>query len=172
MVGVCINLEWDVELTTIGVQQLTKNGHMQSKLTLDLSKHHTRSIHFWLNMDKFCIKYIGTEHTEHLKQILEEIYKITTDWEEGAYGTHHGLELQQQGSPPFHDKVYTKSTNKIQSPTAMETTTSTILPCTPKPWVDDSIHNARRHYSTTCPKTNKIHSKGHRNIFIRCSSIK
>ena len=32
-------------------------------------------------VDKFGVKYMGEEHALHLKQTLEENYKVTTEWD-------------------------------------------------------------------------------------------
>ena len=45
-----------------------------------LWKHDTRPIQFTLVVDDFGVKYEGEEHALHLKQALEEHYKVTTDW--------------------------------------------------------------------------------------------
>ena len=36
-------------------------------------------------MDDFGVKYVGREHAEHLKSVIEEHYKVTTDWEGKRY---------------------------------------------------------------------------------------
>jgi len=38
-----------------------------------------------LVVDDFCVKYVGEEHALHLKKVLEENYKITTDWTASRY---------------------------------------------------------------------------------------
>ena len=39
-----------------------------------------RPIQFTLVVDDFGFKYVGEEHALHLKSILEQHYKVTTDW--------------------------------------------------------------------------------------------
>ena len=36
-------------------------------------------------VDNFCVKYVGKEHALHLKKILEEDYKVTTEWDGTRY---------------------------------------------------------------------------------------
>jgi hypothetical protein len=45
-----------------------------------LWKHDTRPIQFTLVVDGFGVKYVGKEHAHHLKNTLEEHYKLTCDW--------------------------------------------------------------------------------------------
>jgi hypothetical protein len=59
---------------------LNKHGYRQSKLVPGLWKHNTRPIQFTLVVDDFGIKYVGKEHAQHLKNALEEHYKLTCNW--------------------------------------------------------------------------------------------
>ena len=36
-------------------------------------------------VDKFGVKYVGKEHAFHLKQALEENYKVTIEWDGTRY---------------------------------------------------------------------------------------
>ncbi len=49
-------------------------------MVLGLWKHDTRPIQFTLVVDNFGVKYVGKEHAHHLKNTLEEHYKLTWDW--------------------------------------------------------------------------------------------
>jgi hypothetical protein len=70
-------------------QRLNKHGYYQSKLVPGLWRHKTRPIQFTLVVDDFGVKYVGREHAEHLKRVLEEHYKVTTDWAGERYvGIH------------------------------------------------------------------------------------
>jgi hypothetical protein len=70
-------------------KRLNKHGYYQSKLVLGLWKHESRPIQFTLVVDDFGVKYIGRENTEHLKSVLEQHYKVTTDWSGERYiGLH------------------------------------------------------------------------------------
>ena len=59
---------------------LNKHGYRQSKLVTGLWKHDTQPIQFTLVVDDFGVKYVGEEHTQHLKNTLEEHYNLTCDW--------------------------------------------------------------------------------------------
>ena len=72
-------------------QRLNKHGYVQSKLVPGLWKHNTRPIQFSLVVDDFGVKYVGREHAEHLKTVLEEHYKVTADWSGTRYA---GIHLQ------------------------------------------------------------------------------
>jgi hypothetical protein len=59
---------------------LNKHGYRQSKLVPSLWKHDTWPIQFTLVVDDFEVKYVGKEHAQHLKNTLEQHYKLTCDW--------------------------------------------------------------------------------------------
>jgi hypothetical protein len=61
-------------------KHLNKHGYQESKLVPGLWKHDTRPIQFTLVVDDFGVKYIGKEHAQHLKNALDEHYKLTCDW--------------------------------------------------------------------------------------------
>ncbi len=61
-------------------KHLNKHGYRQSKLVPVICKHDTRPIQFTLVVDDFGVKYVGEEHAQHLKNTLEEHYKLTCDW--------------------------------------------------------------------------------------------
>lgn len=70
-------------------KRLNNHGYYQSKLVPGLWKHESRPIQFTLVVDDFGVKYIGREHAEHLKSVLEQHYKVTTDWTGERYiGIH------------------------------------------------------------------------------------
>jgi Tat protein secretion system quality control protein TatD with DNase activity len=70
-------------------KRLNKHGYYQSKLIPGLWKHKTRPIQFTLVVDDYGVKYVGQEHAIHLKQVLEEHYKVTMDWAGERYvGIH------------------------------------------------------------------------------------
>jgi hypothetical protein len=64
---------------------LNKHGYWQSKLVPGLWKHDTRPIQFTLVVDNFGIKYVGEEHAQHLKNALEEHYKLMCNWTGNRY---------------------------------------------------------------------------------------
>jgi hypothetical protein len=65
--------------------RLNKHGYRQSKLVPGLWKHDTRPIQFTLVVDDFGVQYVGKEHAQHLKAVLEEHYQITCDWSGRKY---------------------------------------------------------------------------------------
>ena len=73
---------------------------------------------------------------------------MTADWG-GLYWTHPGMGLQKQGSTPLHAWLCPNSINEIQSPTTTKTSVSTIPPCAPKLWTEDTTPKARQHSTTT-----------------------
>ena len=60
-------------------KRLNKHGYYQSKIIHGLWKHKTRLIQFTLVVDDFGVKYVGKEHADHFKRVLEEHYKVTAD---------------------------------------------------------------------------------------------
>jgi hypothetical protein len=67
-------------------KRLNANGYFQSKLVPGLWAHtKTRPITFTLVVDDFGVKYVGKEHALHLQQVLEEHYKVSTDWTGNRY---------------------------------------------------------------------------------------
>jgi hypothetical protein len=61
-------------------KRLNKHKCQQSKLVPGLWKHDTRPIQFTLVVDNFGVKYVGKKDAQHLKNALEEHYKLTCDW--------------------------------------------------------------------------------------------
>ena len=59
-------------------KRLSKRGYQQSKLVPGIWKQGWRPIQFTLVLDNFGVKYVGKEHSFHLKKTLEENYKVTT----------------------------------------------------------------------------------------------
>jgi hypothetical protein len=66
-------------------KHLNKYGYQQSKLVPGLWKQDTRPIKFTLVVDDFGVKCIGEKHAQHLKNALEEYYKLTCDWAGKGY---------------------------------------------------------------------------------------
>jgi hypothetical protein len=61
-------------------KRLNKHGYQQSILVPGLWKHDTQPIQFTLVVNDFGVKYFGEEHAHHLKNTLEEHYKLTCNW--------------------------------------------------------------------------------------------
>ena len=66
-------------------KRLLSAGYTQSKITPGYWKHEWRPISFTLVVDDFGVKYIGTEHVQHLLQVLRKHYEIEEDWEGSRY---------------------------------------------------------------------------------------
>ena len=66
-------------------KRLNKRDYQHSKLVPGLWKHNWRPIQFTLVVENFVVKYVGKEHALHLKQTLEENYKVTTEWDGTRY---------------------------------------------------------------------------------------
>ena len=62
-------------------KRLNKRGYHQSKLVPGLWSHKWRPVQFTLVVNNFRVKYVGKTHALHLKQTLEENYKVTLDWD-------------------------------------------------------------------------------------------
>ena len=66
-------------------KRLNKHGYRQSKLVPGLWKHDTRPVQFTLVVDDFGVKYVGKEHTLHLKKVLKQHYQIKCNWSGQRY---------------------------------------------------------------------------------------
>ena len=66
-------------------KRLNKQYYYQSKLVPGLCSHKWRPVQFTLVVDDFGVTYVGKEHAKHLKDILEENYKATTEWDGNRY---------------------------------------------------------------------------------------
>ena len=62
-------------------KRLNKRGYHQSKLVPGLWSHKWHPVQFTLVVNNFRVKYVGKTHALHLKQTLEENYKVTLDWD-------------------------------------------------------------------------------------------
>ena len=62
-------------------QWLAKHGYTQSKYTPGFWKYAWQPISFTLAVNDFGAKYIGGEHAQHLKNVLEKYYIISKYWE-------------------------------------------------------------------------------------------
>jgi hypothetical protein len=66
-------------------KHLLTAGYTQSKITPGYWKHKWRPISFTLVVDNFGVKYIGTEHVQHLLRVLKQHYEIEEDWISSRY---------------------------------------------------------------------------------------
>jgi len=71
-------------------KRLNRAGYRQSKLTPGFWTHDWRPVSFTLCVDDFGIKYVGQEHADHLKSVLQEHYTISCD---GSGKRYLGLDL-------------------------------------------------------------------------------
>ena len=61
--------------------RLNNAGYYEAATTMGLWRHKWRPIICALVVDDFGIEYVGEQHVQHLQKVLQEHYKITTDWE-------------------------------------------------------------------------------------------
>ena len=66
-------------------KRLNKRGYRQSKLVPGFWTHDRRLVQFTLVVNDFGVKYVGEEHTIHLKNTIEENYTITTECDGQRY---------------------------------------------------------------------------------------
>lgn len=59
---------------------LNMHSYFQSKYIPGLWKHEWQPLQFTLGVNNFGVKYTSKEHALHLKQLLKQDYKVTTDW--------------------------------------------------------------------------------------------
>jgi hypothetical protein len=65
--------------------RLAPFGYYPARHTPGLWLHKTRPISFTLVVDDFTVKYVGTQHAEHLRNALLQTYELTTDWTATVY---------------------------------------------------------------------------------------
>ena len=73
------------------VKNLQPYGYYPIPNTIDIWKHKSRPITFCLCADDFGIKYFYKHDVDHLRNALQQYYKISIDWE-GKYDC--GINLQ------------------------------------------------------------------------------
>ena len=66
-------------------KRLNKQGYRQSDITPGLWIHNWRPVCFSLCIDDFGVKYVGKQHVEHLMAVLQEHYKLSSDWKGKKY---------------------------------------------------------------------------------------
>lgn len=66
-------------------KRLATKGYFQATHTPGLWTHSFRPIQFTLVVDDFGIKYVGTEHANHLISALQDSYEVSTDWKGELY---------------------------------------------------------------------------------------
>jgi hypothetical protein len=65
--------------------RLAPFGDYLARHTPGLWLHKTRPISFTLIVDDFAVKYVGKQHTDHLRNALLKTYELTTDWASTVY---------------------------------------------------------------------------------------
>ena len=135
-------------------KRLNKHGYVQSKFVPGLWKHKTRPIQFCLTVDDFGVKYVGKEHTEHLLKVLQENYKVTSDWTGNRYiGIHmhwdydnHKVHLFMPGYVKKALTIFRHKASKSQYPHSI--------------WSEETIR--QNGISSTCARRSRqeIHSEG------------
>ena len=66
-------------------KRLRPHGYYEVAHTPGLWKHVTRPVQFTLTVDDFGVKYVGTEHANHLIHALRENYEVEEDWDGKLY---------------------------------------------------------------------------------------
>jgi hypothetical protein len=65
--------------------RLAPFGYYPARHTPGLWLHKTRTIALSLVVDDVAPKYVGKQHTDHLRNALLKTYELTTDWEAKVY---------------------------------------------------------------------------------------
>jgi hypothetical protein len=65
--------------------RLAPFGYYPARHTLGLWLHKTRPISFTLVVDEIAVKYVGKQHSEHLRNALLQNYELTMDWTATVY---------------------------------------------------------------------------------------
>ena len=61
---------------------LAKYDYLPAPITSRMWHHNTRPINFTLVADDSRVKYVGQEHAQYLKFVLESMYKMNIDLED------------------------------------------------------------------------------------------
>jgi hypothetical protein len=65
--------------------RLAPFGYYPARYIRGLWLHKTRPIYFTLVVEYFAVKYVGKQHSEHLRNALLRTYELTTDWTVTVY---------------------------------------------------------------------------------------
>ena len=66
-------------------QILNKEGYYQSERTPGIWTHKWRPIAFSLCVEDFSVKYVGKTHSNYIMYVLQDHYKISSDWSGKRY---------------------------------------------------------------------------------------
>jgi len=120
-------------------KRLNKHSYRQSKLVLGLWKHDTWPIQFTLVVDNFGVKYVGEEHTQHLKKHIRgtlqthlRLDRNTIHWD------HIVLGLQNRTSAFINAKLREESLETIPTH-CRQTTAFTLSEHTNSIWRQETI---------------------------------
>lgn len=145
-------------------KRLNKHGYYQSKLIPGLWKHKTRPIQFTLVVDDFGVKYVGREHAEHLISVLQEHYKIKTDWTGDRYiGIHLKWDYVKQ-QVHLHMPGYVKKA-LLQFGHQLKQTQNQPYPHTP------IKYGAKKQYAKETSKSPKLDKAGKKFIQQVCGKF-
>ena len=86
-------------------KRLNKQGYQKSDITPELWTHDWRLICCSLCVDDFSVKYAVKQHVEHLMAVIQDHYKISSDWKEKKLRSGSRLGLRQTHSAPFNARV-------------------------------------------------------------------
>jgi hypothetical protein len=119
-------------------------GYYPAHHTPGLWLHKIMPIAFSLIVDDFTIKYVGKQHTDHLRNALLQSYELTTDWEANVYS---GMSLKwdyknrtcEISMPGYVSNVL----NKFQHDAPQAPATHTVQVRHARVWGQNSICNKK-----------------------------
>ena len=168
-VKVCKGMYGLLQAGLLGQELLTKRlttyGYTQSIFTPSLWTCKKRPIQFCLVVDNFGVKYSGKEQVLHLKMILEQHYKLSTDWTGKKC-----VRLQLSGITTnvrytFKCQTMLSECWHAYNITPMKTSAPTTIPCAIKLWTK-TLCETRGQHSKPQQETDQIHPRGYWHILI------
>jgi hypothetical protein len=97
-------------------KRLAPFGYYPSQHTPGLCLHKTRPIAFSLIVDDFAVKYVGTQHVNHLREALLQSYELKTDWEGKVYsGMSLKWDYKKQNMRHFHAWLFLQCSQKLST---------------------------------------------------------
>jgi hypothetical protein len=97
------------------VLHFSKHGYIQSAHAPGQFTPQTRSISFCLVVDDFGVKYVGKAHAQHLIDVLQQKYTITTDWYGALYvGLHLHWDYDQRAVDISMPNYVTKARQRFE----------------------------------------------------------
>jgi hypothetical protein len=132
--------------------RLAPFGYYPARHTPGLWLHKTRPLSFTVVVDDFAVKYVGKQHTEHLRNALLQTYELTTDWTATVYS---GMTLKW---------YYSKRTCDISMPGYVSNVLSKFQHDAPKhpqhtpSWYITPVYGAKTQYATKDETTRSLHN--------------